>query len=435
MITVQKKRAGAAALAVVGLLATAGCAAGSSDDNSGEPTESTEKTTLTVWSWSPEFEKQYATIWDAFEAENPDIEIDFRTYVASEYNQVLATGLTGSAGPDIVQLKSYGGLQAVVDGGNLMPIGGEVEGLDALADDVVAGLTARSDGEVYGVPLSVQTMQVYYNAEIFKENDIEEPESWADLIKISKELKEAGVIPISIGGADTQVGVPVGTEVFTSSRYGGSEFAAEVLAGTKDFTDPDYVASLELMQELQPYLPDNVAGISTADSQALFLSGQAAMYPSLTAAAGLFRSQNPDLELGVFPVPVGKGWASSEALTPGFVDGGYGISSRTEHPEEAKRLLSWMTTVEFGQLVADELVQLNPVPGVDVSDPLLQEMLENYSANPAPYLMLTDFRYGQPWGSDLVGQNIQALWLGSEDGEQAAQKIQDGIAAWFTPSN
>lgn len=432
MITVQKKRAGAAALAVVGLLATAGCAAGGNDESSGE---SKEKTTLTVWSWSPEFEKQYATIWDAFEAENPDIEIDFRTYVASEYNQVLATGLTGSEGPDIVQLKSYGGLQAVVDGGNLMPIGGEVEGLDALADDVVAGLTARSDGEVYGVPLSVQTMQVYYNAEIFKEHDIEEPESWADLIKISKELKEAGIIPISIGGADTQVGVPVGTEVFTSSRYGGSEFAAEVLAGTKDFTDPDYVASLELMQELQPYLPDNVAGISTADSQALFLSGQAAMYPSLTAAAGLFGSQNPDLELGVFPAPVGKGWASSEALTPGFVDGGYGISSRTEHPEEAKRLLSWMTTVEFGQLVADELVQLNPVPGVDVSDPLLQEMLENYAANPAPYLMLTDFRYGQPWGSDLVGQNVQALWLGSEDGEQAAQKIHDGISAWFTPSN
>lgn len=432
MITVRKRRVGVTVLAAAGLLATAGCTAGGND---GPSSESTEKTTLTVWSWSPEFEKQYATIWDAFEAENPDIEIDFRTYVASEYNQVLATGLTGSEGPDVVQLKSYGGLQAVVDGGNLMPIGGEVEGLDALAEDVVAGLTARSDGEVYGVPLSVQTMQVYYNAKIFEENDLEEPESWADLIKISKELKEAGVVPISIGGADTQVGVPVGTEVFTSSRYGGSEFASEVLAGTTDFTDPEYVASLELMQELQPYLPDNVAGISTADSQALFLSGQAAMYPSLTAAAGLFGDQNPELELGVFPAPVGKGWASSEALTPGFVDGGYGISSRTEHPDEAKRLLSWMTTVEFGQLVADELVQLNPVPGVEISDPLLKEMLDNYAANPAPYLMLTDFRYGQPWGSDLVGQNIQALWLGSEDGEQAAQKIQDGIAAWFTPSS
>lgn len=432
MITVRKRHVGATLLAAAGLLAVTGCTAGGNESPSGE---STEKTTLTVWSWSPEFEKQYATIWDAFEAENPDIAIDFRTYVASEYNQVLATGLTGSEGPDVVQLKSYGGLQAVVDGGNLMPIGDEVEGLDALADDVVAGLTARSDGEVYGVPLSVQTMQVYYNAEIFEENDLEEPESWADLIKISKELKEAGVVPISIGGADTQVGVPVGTEVFTSSRYGGSEFASEVLAGTKDFTDPDYVASLELMQELQPYLPDNVAGISTADSQALFLSGQAAMYPSLTAAAGLFGDQNPDLELGVFPAPVGKDWASSAALTPGFVDGGYGISNRTEHPEEAKRLLSWMTTVEFGQLVADELVQLNPVPGVEISDPLLKEMLDNYAANPAPYLMLTDFRYGQPWGSDLVGQNIQALWLGSVDGEQAAQKIQDGIAAWFTPSS
>ncbi|UVJ39234.1 ABC transporter substrate-binding protein [Arthrobacter sp. CJ23] len=419
-------------LAVAGLLATAGCTAGGND---GPSSGSGEKTTLTVWSWSPEFEKQYATIWHAFEATNPDIEIDFRTYVASEYNQVLATGLTGSEGPDVVQLKSYGGLQAVVDGGNLMPISGKVDGLDALAEDVVAGLTARSDGEVYGVPLSVQTMQVYYNAEIFEENHLEEPKSWADLIKISKELKEAGIIPISIGGADTQVGVPVGTEVFSSSRYGGSEFASEVLAGTTDFTDPDYVASLELMQELQPYLPDNVAGISTADSQALFLSGQAAMYPSLTAAAGLFGHQNPDLKLGVFPAPVGKGWASSAALTPGFVDGGYGISSRTEHPDEAKRLLSWMTTVEFGQLVADELVQLNPVPGVEISDPLLKEMLDNYAANPAPYLMLTDFRYGQPWGSDLVGKNIQALWLGSEDGEQAAKKIQDGLAAWFTPSS
>ena len=60
-----------------------------------------------------------------------------------------------------------------------------------------------------------------------------------------------------------------------------------------------------------------------------------------------------------------------------------------------------------GRELADEVKQLSAVPGVTYGDPVLGEMAKSYEANPSPYLLLTDFRYGSPAGTDLLGTGIQ----------------------------
>src|SRR5690606_273422 len=91
-------------------------------------------------------------------------------------------------------------------------------------------------------------------------------------------LDAAGLVPIALPGADAQVSVPVATEVLGAARYGGSDFAAAVQAGEKDFTAPEYVASLELMKELEPYFPDDVTATSYDDARIQFVSRAAGMY-------------------------------------------------------------------------------------------------------------------------------------------------------------
>ena len=60
-----------------------------------------------------------------------------------------------------------------------------------------------------------------------------------------------------------------------------------------------------------------------------------------------------------------------------------------------------MTTTEFGQMVADDLQQISLNKSVQPKDELLKGMVDAYRTAPTPYLMLTDFRYGTPLGSDL----------------------------------
>ncbi len=399
------------------------------DAPAGEPGE---EATVTVWSWRTEDVAAYNRIFDAFTEEHPNITVEFEAFKNTEYNQLLSTGLAGQGGPDVAQLRAYGQLQPLVEGGNLMPLD-DVEGLDEFDPNVLTGATGKSDGKVYGVPFAVQTLQVYYNKHIFSEHDVEPPTTWEEMLDVAQTLKDAGVTPFSVGAKDAWT-LPMLADTVGSARYGGAEFEQAVLSGEKQFTDPDYVASLALLPQLQPYMPDDVVGVPYTDAQVLFTSGQAAMFPGGSFELGFFQKQNPDLDLGVFQVPPPPGAVVTEPVTPGWADGSFGVSAKTDVPDAAKELVAWMATEEFGQMFTDELVQLSAVPGVTPSDPLLEEMAANYEANPAPYMMLVDFRYGQPLGTDLVGTGVQEMLLGSKDPQTVAADVQTGLSAWFSPT-
>ena len=81
---------------------------------------------------------------------------------------------------------------------------------------------------------------------------------------------------MAVTGADHWM-LPIVHEVLASTRYGGGSFREQVQAGEADFTDDDYVASIEVVQDAQAYFPDDVSGVSYTDSQVLFTTGKAAL--------------------------------------------------------------------------------------------------------------------------------------------------------------
>ncbi|MFI6427145.1 ABC transporter substrate-binding protein [Promicromonospora sp. NPDC050880] len=387
---------------------------------------------LDVWSWRTEDVKTYEQIFDVFEKANPCVTVTFQAHLNTEYDQILRTGLTGSDGPDIAQVRSYGLLQPLVEGGNLEPLDDLVPALADFDEAALDGARGRQDGAIYGVPLATQTIQVYYNTRIFEENGLEEPETWDDFIALNDTLLEKDVTPLAVGARDGWF-VPTVHDALTAAQYGGADFQQALRDGATDFTDPAYVDSIQTLADLQQYMPDDVTGVPYTDAQVLFTSEQAAMFAGGSYEQAFFQDANPDLDLGVFQVPPPTGSALDHPVTPGYADGNWGLSATTDHPEEAQALLSWLASPEFGQLVADELKQFSPVPGVEYSDPLQQEMWDLYQENPAPYLLLVDYRYGDPVGTDLMGEAGQKLFLGDTDAAGAADIIQDGLSAWWTP--
>ena len=388
--------------------------------------------TLSVWSWRTEDVAAYNAIFDTYEKKHPGIKVDFNAFKNTEYNLKLTTGLAGAKGPDVAQVRSYGQLQPTIASKSLLPLDGIVDlsGWDA---NVVKSAKGKEDGKLYAVPLAQQTLQMYYNKDLFARNGLTPPTTWAQFMAVNSKLKAAGVVPMAVGAKDDWT-LPILHQVLAAPRFGGSTFETAVTTGKKTFNDPDWVTSVDVVKQLQPYMPSSVVGVAYTDAQILFTSGKAAMFPGGSFELAFFQKQAPGLNMGVFQVPAPVGSPSMDPTTTGYADGAFGVSAKSDAQDASKELVKWMATKEFGQLVADKIKQLSAVPGVSYSDPLLKQMSENYTKNPTPYLLLVDFRYGLPSGSVLLGTGVQEMLLGKKSAAVVSTDLQKGVSQWFKPT-
>jgi raffinose/stachyose/melibiose transport system substrate-binding protein len=414
----------------VGALALSACAPSSSTGTTGG---SGDGTTLTVWSWRVEDKAAYDKIFDAYEAKHEGVTVEFKPFKATEYNKILATGLAGSDGPDVPQVRSYGQLQATVASGSLEPLDGQVD-LSSWDENVVASAKGKADGKIYSVPLARQATVLFYNKKLFADNGIDVPTTWEQFTAASDTLLGAGVTPLAVGAKDDWT-LPIVHEVLAGSRFGGADFQKAVLSGEKDFTDPDWVASVDVLKQLEKYMPKNVTGVAVTDAMTLFTSGKAAMYPGGSYDLATLQKGNPELELGILQVPAATGSpAGAEGTTAGWADGNVAVNAKSPNKAAATELVKWMATPEFGQMVADEVKQISAVPGVTYADPVLKQVSDNYEKTGSPYLLLTDFRYGAPSGTELLGKGGQEMFLGSKDAAAVSAALDTGVKTWFQPT-
>jgi raffinose/stachyose/melibiose transport system substrate-binding protein len=374
----------------------------------------------------------YKTIFAVYEKAHPGTKVDFKAFKNTEYNLILTTGLAGAKGPDVAQVRSYGQLQPTIASKSLLPLDGVVD-LTSWDANVVKSAKGKDDGKLYAVPLAQQTLQMFYNKDVFAKNGLTPPTTWAEFMAVNAKLKKAGVVPMAVGAKDSWT-LPMLHQVLAAPRFGGSAFEKAVMTGQKTFSDPDWVASVDVVNKLKPYMPDSVVGVAYTDAQILFTSGKAAMFPGGSFELGFFQKQNPAMKMGVFQVPAPQSSPTMAPTTTGYADGAFGISAKSDAQTASKDLVKWMATKEFGQLVADNVKQLSAVPGVSYSDPLLKEMKDNYTKNPTPYLLLVDFRYGTPSGTELLGTGVQEMLLGKKNASQVSADLQTGVSQWFKPT-
>jgi raffinose/stachyose/melibiose transport system substrate-binding protein len=384
---------------------------------------------LTFWSWRQEDRAVYEDIIATFQAANPGITVKFEAFEAASYATVLSTALAGETGPDLMMVRAYGAFEAVAGANYLMPL--TTEDVPGLADLPAAALTAqtlRADGQVYGVPFASQTMLVIYNKGIYDELGLSVPQTWDELLANAEAIKASGRFAFANGTATAWQNETIVSALGSSTV--GADFFAEVQAGTADFTDPRYVAGLERVQQISAYFPDGFTGLDYPSSQQLFASGLAGMFAGGSFELGNFRSQNADLDLGIFAAPGTN--ADDPKLVGLFFDGGYAGNARTTHPEAVKKFLAYTATPEFGNVFSNRLRNISPIPGVVIEDALLQNVADlNQSA--VPYIMLTNFRYQEPSGSVLLQAEVQKMLAGATDATSAAKAVTEGIATYHAP--
>ena len=389
--------------------------------------------TLTIESWRSEDQ----AVWDdvllpAFEAQHPDIDVEFTPTSPTEYNAALNARLDGGTAGDLIVCRPFDGSLALYQKGQLADIS-DLEGLDNFSDLALGAWSTDDGAETFCVPMASVIHGFIYNREAFDELGLEEPATEEEFFAVLDAIQEDGTYtPLAMGTADLWEAATMGYTNIGPAYWGGEEGRQALIAGEAEFTDPEFVEPFEVLARWAPYMGRGFQAQGYTDSQNLFTLGRAAIYPAGSWEIGGFNDQ-AFFEMGAFPPPVAE---DGTCHISDHTDIGIGMNAATDEPEAARTFLEWVASPEFAKLYTNELPGFFSLSDAEfaVEDPLAQEFLgfrdECESTIRVAHQILSR---GEPntWNN---------LWTASANDineastpQEAAEMVQSGLEAWYEP--
>lgn len=315
--------------------------------------EATKPFVLTMWGVFDDTDA-YDKIIDAYKAKQPHVRIEYKKFRPEEYETALLNALAEDKGPDIFMVRNT----AVPEWqSKILPIPEtvqvpvrEVKGtvqkrleitlqdvptislrqlqnnfVDVVAGDVVLPVReptesggSREVTRIWGLPLSVDTLALYYNRTLLNRAGIPEPpKTWLDMQAAAKNTKltvfdasqRVTQASVALGTANNversmdvlqllmmqngaRMATPDGNVTFpnrTQNHVGDLSNAAEATIFYTDFANP--VKEVYTWNEAMP------------NSLEAFVGGKAAMFVGYAYHLPLIRARAPKLEFGIAPIP------------------------------------------------------------------------------------------------------------------------------------
>ncbi|MCD8324352.1 MAG: extracellular solute-binding protein [Clostridiales bacterium] len=362
------------AVMAVGLMSGCGSSTASDSDEEGSvaSTESTaagdstasgdEQIELTVFhrfsdGASKEFFDEVA---EAYMEEHPNVTITMTSADNENYKSEISVKLASNDAPDIYFAWSGVYAENFADGGRVLDLTSYIEEDTEWSDGIFENQWGpfTFDDSIYGVPIIMDGKAFYYNVEIFDELGLEVPETWDEFIDVLEALSETDYIPISLGNVDDWATGHYMTTL--NQRMVDADTLAADYALEGDFSDPQYVAALEKLEELIPYFtPDcNATSYDTGISD--FITGKAAIYYEQFNQEQYI--EPAEFEWSWFDMPdITEGDGDQDELTG--APQGFMVSADTEYPDEAVDFLKYLTSQEVAAQMVEETSMLSCVDG------------------------------------------------------------------------
>jgi len=314
-----------------------------------------EKVTIKVFSNVPDRTagqgKLEQLLLDNYVKENPNVEIVVEALQDEPYKQKFKTYAASNQLPDLL---AVWGQPAFF---NPVMESGYVEELKA--DDYKdynffnGSLDGFSlNGKIYGLPRNTDSMVLYYNKQIFEQNNVKVPETFEELITATKAFREKGIAPCAMNGKDRWP-IAVLYHDLVIKNGGDQKLMYDALYGNKDFaTEPVYLKAAQDIKLLMDnkFFQDSFISADYGAANNLFGQGKAAMYYMGSWEASMATNEAFPVEfrenMDVIPFPVIAGGKGKVTDIPAWNGGGYAVSSNSPVKEEAIKLLNYMMKPE-----------------------------------------------------------------------------------------
>lgn len=218
------------AVLLIGGMMLAGCGkkdevAKTTDENQGGQNEENEKEKVEINVWytaneSDPNDRDHAWMSEnieLFQKENENITI--KTTIiggagGADYRTKLSAEIAANNAPDVFMTWGWGRMAPFAEAGKLYDltdfIQNDPEISKVINEDNLGGVTF--DGKYYGIPDAVDLHGLFYNKQLFEENNLELPTSVDELIELCDIFSQKGITPISFGNSVTwAVAIPYST--------------------------------------------------------------------------------------------------------------------------------------------------------------------------------------------------------------------------------
>jgi ABC-type glycerol-3-phosphate transport system substrate-binding protein len=327
---------------------------------------------LEMWSWNNE--GAYPLVHEdavvRFEAANPGVTVKRGqsncgdpcgvTYFGyTDYLTKFKAATAADEPPCIAQIPWAGEFRDYVNSGELIPLTDAIAtGYPAFFEPIVSAVSI--DGDVWAVPLDVNTLQIAYNTTKFEELGIGVPQTQSELQAAVDTLGEQGLFGIAMGTKDKW---SAGDLFFAQVAYtdGTNTRLAQADAGEVGWDDPafaqaaDNVAAMVAGGVFAPGANSMDAFIGNLD---LFASGAAAMmYPvGNFVTKGVADKVAGAFEWSLFPFPRPDDSTLDNRATGGIAEM-FVVTKDCAHPDQAIEFLRYLVNDEGGAaLVANDFI-------------------------------------------------------------------------------
>lgn len=390
------------------------------------------KTKLVLASWGSQEEiAAYQKAIQAFQAKNPDLEVEYINIPSSEYLAKVTTMFAAGTAPDVFFLNNID-FPGLASRNVLQPLDDFVKQQKYDTTSFYPGLLQafRWDGKLYALPRDASNLLIFYNRDLLKKAGLPDPRpnwTWDDFLRYAKALT------VEKDGKRVQWGVSFYTFYLFWEPWvwsaGGSFY-------NKDHTkfalnEPAALEGLQFYLDLR-YKHHVAPTPEEAQDQGgftMFLNGKTGLIvdgrwrvPTLKAKA--------KFDFDVVPFPRGKAGSVVDIDGSGWV-----MARSSKNPEAAWKLLSFLAGPEGSQIFTKTGLII-PARGVDVKNVEKSiQSLKDFFVYPPPknqQFFLTVNSGARPtetferWNEalQLINKALEPVWQGKAELKAAL----DGVA-------
>ena len=296
-----------------------------------------------------------------FQTQNPGIKVLYRQFSYEEYERSLIDALAAGTGPDVVMIHNTW-LPKHGDKLRALPatMPGEKKPLVTIQDYKtnfvdVAFNDFVFNNQIYGLPLYVDTLALFYNKDIFNSAGITRPpQNWEEFnydVETITRLDGSGQITQSAGAIGTARNINRSTDLLSAlmiqtgvrmtdadnrsasfaGSFNGTPVGEQALRYYTDFANPS--VRTYTWNDVQHYSVD------------AFIEGKTAMMFNYSHEVDVLKNKSSRLNFGVAPMPQ----VSSTDIKNYANYWGVGVSVGSKYTNEAWKFVAYLTSKEGAQ--------------------------------------------------------------------------------------
>jgi len=341
-----------------------------------------ETLTVNTYTSDPAPRKAMKRLVEIYEENNPDIDVQLNITAHEDFKKAIRVWLSSDNPPDVFSWFAGNRAKYFVDKDLVMPFTDvwQEENLDEKIPRAFKSISFFED-EAYFLPHSYYWWAIYYRESIFEKYDLEEPQTWEQLLEVGETLKENGITPFAIGTKFKWTAA--GWFDYLNMRINGPEFHVDLMHGEVPFTDDRVAEVFKKWKYLieNDFFVEDAAAYSWQEGLQFMTQGDAAMYlMGQFINDAVSEDVQKDMNFFRFPI-INKNVPIGEDLpTDGFM-----IPATAPNPELAKDFIAFLASVEGQRVFAEDMGRMVPnsdVPDEVYDEPALKgkEMIENTDA-------------------------------------------------------